>query len=109
MKKVILSLILISAILTSCRDAGTTNLRMDGTEKALPEELKGLKIYDVSEGGLGSVKVAVLEGRVVGTTYQEGKYTESVVNIYKNKEKPTRSFLEENILIENDSIIVIRK
>jgi hypothetical protein len=109
MKKVILSLTLISAILTSCRDAGTTSLRVNGKEQALPEELKGLKIYDVSEGGVSSVKVAVLEGRVIGTTYQEGKYTESVVNIYKNKEKPTRSFLEENVLVENDSIIVIRK
>jgi hypothetical protein len=109
MKKVILSLILISAILTSCQNAGTSEIRVHGTEPNLPDELKGLKIYNVSEGGIGSVKVAVLEGRVVGTTYQEGKYTESVVNVYKNKEKPTRSFLEENILIENDSIIVIRK
>ena len=108
MKKVILSLILISAILTSCQDAGTTEIKVHGTEPGLPEELKGLKIYRVSDGS-GTVKVAVLEGQVVGTTYQEGKYTERVVNVYKNKEKPTRSFLEENILIENDSIVVIRK
>lgn len=107
MKKNILSLFLLSLIFVSCYDPGTTEIRVHGNEVGLPEELKGLKIYSVSDG-YSKIKVAVFEGRVVGTNYKSGKHRHNSVNVYEENES-TRSFSTEDIIIENDSIVVIRK
>ena len=101
-------LFLVSIVAISCSDPGTTRIRVHGTEPALPEELKGLKIYSVSEGNGRNIKVAVFQGQVVGTTYQNGKYQYDAVNIYKS-DGSIRAYPESNIIIENDSILVIRK
>jgi hypothetical protein len=108
MKKIILSLFALSLLMTSCRDAGTTDLYVHGGELALPEELKGLKIYAVSDGYGNRVKVAVFQGQVVGTRYQSGKYQYDAVNVYKD-DGTSRSYPASNIIVENDSMIVIRK
>lgn len=108
MKKLILSLFVITLALSSCRDAGTTDVYVHGEEPALPEELKGLKIYAVSDGYGNKVKVAVFKNQVVGTRYQSGKYQYDAVNIYKN-DGSTRSYSADNIIVENDSILVIKK
>ena len=108
MKKTILSLLVLSTILVSCRDAGTTNVTISGTEANLPKELKGLKIYSVATGYGNTIKVAVLEGNVVGTNYQVGKHRGNCVSIYKGTGE-TVSYPASNIIVENDSILVIKK
>lgn len=108
MKRIILSLFSISLFLSSCRDAGTTDLYLHGQEPALPEELKGLKIYAVSDGYGSRIKIAVFEGQVVGTRYQSGKYQYDVVNVYKEN-GTSRSYPESSIIGENDSILIIKK
>lgn len=108
MKKIVLSLFALSLLLSSCRDAGTTDLYVHGEEPALPQELKGLKIYAVSDGYGGRVKVAVFQRQVVGTRYQSGKYHYDAVNVYK-EDGTARSYPASNIIVENDSILVIKK
>jgi hypothetical protein len=109
MKKLLVILFLLSIIASSCSDAGTTEIRVHGSETALPEELKGLRIYSVSDGYGSKIKVAVFKGQVVGEQYRNGKYSYDAVNIYKQDGEVSRGYPESNILIENDSILVIRK
>jgi hypothetical protein len=95
MKKTILSLLVLSTILVSCKDAGTTEVRLSGTEVNLPAELKGLKIYSVATGYGNTIKVAVFEGNVVGTNYPVGKHRGNCVNIYKGYlERTTAPYME---------------
>ena len=108
MKKTILSLLVLSTILVSCRDAGTTGVTISGTEANLPAELKGLKIYSVATGYGNTIKVAVFEGNVVGTNYPVGKHRGNCVNIYKETGE-TVSYPASSIIVENDSILVIKK
>lgn len=108
MKKTILSLLVLSTILVSCRDAGTTEVGLSGTEANLPAELKGLKIYSVATGYGNTIAVAVFEGNVVGTNYPVGKYRANCVNVYKESGE-TVSYPVSSIIVENDSILVIKK
>ena len=108
MKKIALSLLILSTSLVSCRDAGTTEVRLSGTEANLPAELKGLKIYSVATGYGNTIKVAVFEGNVVGTNYPVGKHRGNCVNIYRETGE-TVSYPASSIIVENDSILVIKK
>lgn len=109
MKKILIILFLVSLVTISCSDPGTTSIHIHGNEPTLPDELKGLKIYNVSDGYGSHTKVAVFKGKVVGGEYQSGKYRYEVVNIYKQDGSVSRKYPESNIIIENDSILVIRK
>lgn len=104
----LLIIALFSAILFSCSDAGTTQQRLNGDESTLPEELKGLKVYTVSTGGISEVKVAVLNGQVNSATYMVGKVEETTIVVNKGEYNERTIYVKE-ILSENDSIIVIRK
>jgi hypothetical protein len=97
---------MLAVVFTSCDDAGVTSKTLNGDEQNLPDELKGLKIYNVSTGGVGYVKVAVLDGKINSTTYQVGKVTESTVIVNRQNSKLIEV---SQILVENDSIIVCRK
>ena len=108
MKKTILSLLVLSTILVSCKDAGTTEVGLSGTEANLPAELKGLKIYSVATGYGNTIKVAVFEGNVAGTNYPVGKHHGNCVNIYKETGE-TVSYPASSIIVENGSILVIKK
>ncbi len=108
MKKIILPLLALTLIATSCREAGTTGVTISGTEEDLPEELKGLKIYSVATGYGGTIKVAVFENQVVGSNYKVGKHRQNCVNIYKESGE-TVSYPASSIIVENDSILVIKK
>lgn len=89
---------------------GDTNTIFNGTEQNLPEEIKGLKLYWVStgNGALSSgIYVGYLEGyNTTSLNYQSGKTYTSVVLVTKNDVK---TILVKEILVENDSIIVIKK
>jgi hypothetical protein len=109
MKKLLAILFIVSIVTISCSDPGTTEIRVHGNEPALPEELKGLKIYSVSDGYGSRIKVAVFKGQVVGEEYRSGKYSYDAVNIYKQDGSISRGYPESNILLENDSILILRK
>jgi hypothetical protein len=109
MKKLLAILFLVSVVTISCSDPGTTDIRVHGNEPALPEELKGLKIYSVSDGYGSHIKVAVFKGQVVGEQYRNGKYRYDAVNIYKQDGSVSKGYPESNILLENDSILILRK
>jgi hypothetical protein len=107
MKYTFLILLVVSITLSSCYEAGTTSTELIGNEQNLPEELKGLKIYTVSTGDLGSVKVGLLDNaRTTSLTYSEGKYRESFILVEKNT---GRTIPVGEIISENDSIIVCKK
>lgn len=98
---------MVVVVFTSCFDAaGVTSKRLHGDEQTLPDELKGLKIYKVSTGDGNYVIVAVLDGKLNSTTYQEGKVTESTVIFNRQNGKLIEV---SQILVENDSVIVCRK
>ena len=98
--------LVICCLFISCDDAGVTSKRLNGDEKNLPDELKGLKIYSVSTGCGDYVKVAVLDGKINSTTYQVGKLQETTVIVNKQNGKLIEV---SQILVENDSVIVCRK
>lgn len=107
MKYTFLFLLALAITFTSCYDAGTTSTSLQGTEQNLPEELKGLKIYTVSTGGLSHVKVGVLDNaRTTSTTYPQGKTQQTFILVEKNT---GRTIQVGEIISENDSIIVCKK
>jgi len=97
---------MLAVVFTSCDDAGVTSKKLNGDEQNLPDELRGLKIYNVSTGGGNYVKVAVLDDKINSTTYQVGKVSESIVIVNKQNGKLIEV---SQILVENDSVIVCRK
>ncbi len=107
MKYTFLILLVFAITLSSCWEAGTTSNILTGNEQNLPEELKGLKIYTVSTGTIGSVKVGVIDNtKTTSLTYSEGKSLESFILVEKNT---GRTIPIGEIISENDSIIVCKK
>jgi hypothetical protein len=105
MKRLTLLFLLASAFV-SCQDAGTAEIRLDGTNNdLLPPELKGLKIYRVHYEG-GSLHVGVTpNGETISTEYRSGKTQKSAILVSTNVGK--REIAGE-IISESDSIIVIK-
>lgn len=91
---------------TSCDNAGKSRVRLKGDEYDLPEELKGLKVYDVATGNGGEIKVAILDNKINSTTYPVGKYQSSTIILNKQNNKVIEV---TSVLMENDSLIVCRK
>ena len=105
--KLKLSIIALAIVgLTSCADPGTTQLRLNGNEANLPDELKGLKIYSVATDGGHYVKVAILNNQINSTTYTVGKHTQSLILVNKQDGKLIEV---SSVLMENDSLIICRK
>ena len=87
----------------SCGLPGSSKVKLHGDERDLPLELKGLKVYNVKLGELDYIRVAVLNSKVVGTSYTEGKTTAYVGNVDLND-------VEKNsIVYEDDEFIIIKK
>ena len=103
-----LKLMIIALVIgvTSCDDPGYTRLRLQGDEKNLPEELKGLKVYTVAIDKGKYIEVAVMNDKVNSTTYQSGKSTQSIVILNKQGNKLIEV---SSVLMENDSLIICRK
>jgi hypothetical protein len=104
MKKLLLTLGLFT--LLACSPQGTTTTQLTGDENTLPNELKGLKVYDVSLGGGNYVKVAVLNNNINSTTYREGKVDKTIIVVDKRNQKVINV---EDIIMENDSLIICKK
>ena len=96
------AIVLLVTTFNSCTP-GTTNLQINGSESSLPQELKGLKVYQVNTGGVGYVKVAVLNNSINSLTYPVGKSNISCI-IINNKPISIKE-----VVYENDSIIVCKK
>lgn len=93
------------AILMSCDDPGTTVLLLNGTEKALPDELKGLRVYKVAIDSCDTyINVAVMTG---STAIGAPRGVESVV--VDNGWDAPRSIKVSEIIFENDTMIMARK
>lgn len=92
-------------VFVSCNEAGYTTQKLNGDEASLPDELKGLKIYEVATGNGVVVKVAVLNGNVNSVTNNDkAHHTTIIVNKQNNKVIPVNQ-----ILVETDSLIVCKK
>lgn len=103
MKRILIFTALLSMLAISCGSPGSSKLRLHGDEDELPLELKGLKVYNVKLGDLDYIKVAVLNSKVVGTSYSEGKTMAYVGNVDLNN-------IEKNsIVYEDDEFIIIKK
>lgn len=106
-----LSLIPLLLLFFTCSDPGTTETLLDGeTLQNLPENLKGLKVYNVSLGEGSSIMVAVLEGKMNSIQYKSGKFSKDVIILedsWDSSEK--REIPVKKIVMENDSIIVAEK
>ena len=104
-------LLLITITLFSCdTKKGDTSTVFNGTEN-LPNEIKGLKLYwvNTSDGALSNgIYVGYLEGyNTTSLNYQSGKTHTSVVLVTPKND--VKTILVKEILVENDSIIVIKK
>jgi hypothetical protein len=107
MKYTFLILLVVAITLSSCYEAGTSSLNLQGNEQNLPEELKGLKIYTVSTGKMAKVQVGVIDNaKTTSLTYSEGKHQKSFILVEKNT---GRTIPVGEIISENDSIIVCKK
>lgn len=104
--KVITILFAFSILIFSCQSPGMTTKKLDGDENLLPEELRGLRVYNVSLNDGNSVKVAILNNELNSITGIKGKRNESTIIL--NTE--TRNTIEvKEILMENDTLIIFRK
>lgn len=107
MRNVILILLLF--IVASCNEAGNTSQSLNGNEANLPEELKGMKVYTVATGNLSTIEVAVLNDKIIGESYPQGKTQEHVLLIHSDETRRIRTINVSEIVSETDSIIVCKK
>ena len=108
MKRLIIKtlFIILAATFASCGTyPDVVQEQIKANDQDLPPELKGLKIYNVRYK-YGDVKVAVLNNKVVSTTYPVGKHQESLIIVDNSTGKLIKV---SQILSENDSLIVCRK
>jgi hypothetical protein len=105
--KAFLLIFFFSLIASSC-EKGTTELRLNGDEQKLPDELKGLKVYNVSISGWSDVKVAILNNEINSLTYPVGKTTQTTIILNKDHYNE-RTIEADKILFENDEMILIKK
>lgn len=108
MKKTIFGILIFLSLisLNSCTPGDTTK-SLNGDELALPPELKGLKVYYVRVDHGSAIYVAVMNNKILSTTTAD-KYQKSVVNI-NNEVSEIHNYMNSDILLENDSIIIIKK
>ena len=92
----------------SCAPAGTTSTQLDGNEKDLPDELKGMKVYKVWVEDGNYIRVAVLNNQVNSLTYNNGKGAPHTT-IMVNASGESKTIQVKEIISENDSIIVCKK
>ena len=93
-------------LLSSCEDPGVTRQELTGNEINLPEELKGLKVYNVAVENGNHIKVAFMEGfKSSSTSYRNGKIDATTIIL----ENSGRVIKVKEIISETDSIIVVKK
>ena len=108
MRKILYCLLLLVAM--SCEDAGSSYIRLNGSESKLPPELKGLKVYSVAIEDGGYVRVAILNNQINSLNYIAGKQNCSTIILNNNaRTNNIRTIYAKEILSETDSIIVIQK
>ena len=106
MKKLLL-LIVIVFCLSSCLEKGETKQRLNGDENTLPNELKGVKVYNLGVGDGDMIYVGLLNGySSVSTQWRSGKYTYNAILFQKNNSVQNIEISE--IISINDSIIVAK-
>jgi hypothetical protein len=100
----LISIVIVSLLfLFGCKDKGVSEVELSGFENNLPAELKGLRVYNVSTGNGGYIKVAILNNSPVVTKI------DSHITIIMGKNVKDRIIYAKQIISETDSIIVIKK
>ena len=112
MKKIIMLSIVSAIVLTGCNSGkkGDIESMLNGTEQNLPEHLNGLTVdlVTVSERR-APIYVATLPGHnTISMNYQLGKTSQSVIVAIPD-ESPQRIIQAREIIMENDSMILIKK
>ena len=102
----ILIIVLSLFVLLGCDEPGVTSKELTGYEEELPLELRGLKVYTVSTGDMGYVKVAILSNQINSLTYSVGKSTQTTIIVNNGG---FDRVIKGTIISETDSIIVIKK
>lgn len=110
--KFLLSIIVFSALalfMFSCSNGGRTYSSLEGNEDYLPDELKGLKVYEVRTNDGNFIKVAILNNNVnsINSYNSSMKRHESTIMITSREDK--KIIEVSKILLENDSIVVCKK
>ena len=106
MKKVFIILTSLFLLSSCSNDPGVTRQELTGNEINLPEELKGLKVYNVAIENGNKIKVAFMEGyKSSSTSYRNGKFDETTILL----ESTGRVIKVKEIISETDSIIVVKK
>lgn len=95
MKKLLFYL-LILLVLSACEAPGISHLKINGTEKSLPPELKGFRIYKISDGDGNYLNVIVPPTNVI--TNGKNCLLTSDMNLIEISE----------IISMNDSIVVAK-
>lgn len=102
--------VLCAMILTGCLGKGETRGKLNGTEENLPEHLKGLKVDCIGIGGGNYIYVGTLPNReTVSLSYPEGKTKEHVIIVLPDNNCNERTITAKEIIMENDSMILIKK
>lgn len=107
MKKIIL-LLLSALILTSCGNKGEFSQKLNGDEN-LPDHIKGLVVDHVCVGGGEWIYVGTLPNHnTTSIKYKDGKTSEYVI-IISDEINRDRTIRVKEIMMENDSMILIKK
>ena len=95
--------------LFSCSNGGRVYSASEGDENYLPNELKGLKVYEVRTNDGNYIKVAILNNNVnsINSYNSSIKRHESTIMITSREDK--KIIEVSKILLENDSIVVCKK
>lgn len=103
MKKILI-ILLLTVILSSCRDAGT---KYEGYSYCVMDKDTIDFVMFYPNGGLTGVwvgKTRNSNNKTISLTYPVGKTQESVIIVNTNEIK-----IKGTVLLENDSIIIIKK
>lgn len=112
MKNLIAAILVVMAIvIASCNTPGQSTQHLTGNEQNLPDELKGLKVYTVATGELNTIQIAVLKGQVIATQESDGEDVQNtaIIRTGNSVNSNTITVLKSAIILENDSIIIVRK
>jgi hypothetical protein len=91
-------------IIISCVEPGTVDLIDTGKIEG-----KNIKIYSYWYAKGYNVKLAFIEDEINSVTYSVGKHEETVILVNSNENVKSVQTITGNIIMENDSMILIKK
>lgn len=109
MKTKLFMLIFAAVLIAGCVKKGEVSNKINGELQNLPEHLNGLTVDYVGVGDGNGIYIATLPDRqTISEAYQSGKVQVSVIVVLP-KGNNARTVYAKEILLENDSVLLIRK